>query len=145
MATSAAWNHVNGSSPSQFEGGTWNNVNNSGAHGFSEILYAYCSATGNNGSAFAGLSANTPFYNFTLGLDILVGRFIMMIPLLAMAGSLVRKKITPASAGTLATDSATFAGLLAAVVVVIGAMEFFPAISLGPIVEQFQMMIGKLF
>ena len=145
MATRASWNHVNGSSPSQFEGATWNNVNNSGAHGFSEIIYAFASATGNNGSAFAGLTANTPFYNLTLGVAILVGRFLMMIPLLAMAGSLVRKKITPASAGTLATDSATFALLLAAVVVVIGAMEYFPALSLGPVVEHFQMLAGKLF
>jgi K+-transporting ATPase ATPase A chain len=145
LASAAGWNHVNGSSPSNFYGATWNNVNNSGAHGFSEIIYAYASATGNNGSAFAGLTANTPFYNLTLGVAMLVGRFLMIIPLLAMAGSLVRKKITPASAGTLATDSATFAGLLAAVVVVIGAMEYFPALSLGPVVEHLQMLAGKLF
>ena len=139
----AAWNHVNGSSPSTYYGATYNNVNNSGAHGFSEILYAYASQTGNNGSAFAGLTGNTPYYNLTGGLAMLIGRFLMIIPLLAMAGSLARKKVVPASAGTLATDSATFALLLAAVVLIIGALEYFPALSLGPIVEHFQMLGGK--
>ena len=114
MHTTASWNHVNNSSPSQFEGATYNNVNNDGAHGFSEILYAYCSATANNGSAFAGITGNTPYYNTTLGIAMLIGRFLMMIPLLAMAGSLVRKKVIPESAGTLATtipDLHLFAGL----------------------------------
>jgi K+-transporting ATPase ATPase A chain len=145
MASAAQWNHVNNSSPSLFEGATWNNVNNSGAHGFSEILYAYCSATGNNGSAFAGLTGNTPFYNLTLGVAMLIGRFMMIIPLLAMAGSLARKKLVPSSAGTLATDTVTFALWLAVCVIVIGAMEYFPAVALGPIVEHFQMMHGQLF
>ncbi|HZT40619.1 MAG TPA: potassium-transporting ATPase subunit KdpA [Chthonomonadaceae bacterium] len=145
MASRAAWNHANGSSPSQFDGATWNNVNNSGAHGFSEILYQYASQTGNNGSAFAGLTGNTPYYNTTGGIAMLIGRFIMIVPLLAMAGSLARKKAVPASAGTLATDSGTFAFLLAAVVLIIGALEYFPALALGPFVEHFQMMGGKLF
>jgi K+-transporting ATPase ATPase A chain len=141
----AAWNHVNNSSPSNYYGATYNNVNNSGAHGFSEILYSYASQTGNNGSAFAGLTGNTPYYNFTGGIAMLIGRFLMVIPLLAMAGSLARKKMVPASAGTLATDSATFAFLLAAVVLIIGALEYFPALSLGPVVEHFQMLAGRSF
>jgi K+-transporting ATPase ATPase A chain len=120
-------------------------LGNSGAHGFSEMMYAYASAVGNNGSAFAGLNANVPFYNTTLGLAMLVGRFLMIVPLLALAGSLARKKLVPLSAGTLATDTWLFAGLLAAIVVVIGALEYFPALSLGPIVEHFQMLSGKLF
>jgi K+-transporting ATPase ATPase A chain len=144
-ASAAKWNHVNNSSPSLYEGATWNNTNNPAAHGFTEILYAYCSATGNNGSAFAGLSANTPYYNLTLGVAILVGRFLMIVPLLAMAGSLARKKIVPTSAGTLATDSGTFVLMLVAVVVLVGALEYFPALALGPIAEHFQMMAGKLF
>lgn len=141
----AAWNHVNTSSPSVYYGATWNNVNNSGAHGFSEILYQYASQTGNNGSAFAGLTGNTPYFNLTGGIAMLIGRFLMMIPLLAMAGSLARKKAVPESAGTLATDSGTFAFMLAAVVLIVGALEYFPALSLGPIVEHFQMIGGKLF
>jgi potassium-transporting ATPase potassium-binding subunit len=140
----AVWNHVNGSNPSTYNGATINNVNNTGSHGFSEILYAYASQTGNNGSAFAGLTGNTPYYNLTGGLAMLIGRFLMIIPLLAMAGSLARKKIVPASAGTLATDSATFALLLAGVILIVGALEYFPALSLGPIVEHFQMLAGKL-
>lgn len=142
---SALWNHVNGSSPSTYDGATYNNVNNAGAHGFSEILYSYVSQTGNNGSAFAGLTGNTPYYNATGGLAMLIGRFMMIIPLLAMAGSLARKKLVPASAGTLATDSPTFAGLLAAVILLIGALEYFPALALGPFVEHLQMLAGKLF
>jgi len=141
----AAWNHVNNRRPSTYNGATYNNTNNSGAHGFSEIIYSYASQTGNNGSAFAGLTGNTPYYNVTGGLAMLIGRFLMIIPLLAMAGSLGRKKVTPASAGTLATDSATFALLLAVVVLIVGALEYFPALSLGPIVEHFQMLGGKLF
>lgn len=126
-------------------GATYNNVNNSGPHGLSEILYAFTSATGNNGSAFAGLTANTPFYNITLGLAMLIGRFMMIIPLLAMAGSLARKKYVPASAGTFPTDSATFAGVLIGVIIIVGALTFFPVLALGPVVEQFQMQAGKLF
>jgi K+-transporting ATPase ATPase A chain len=140
----AAWNHVNGSSPSLYYGATYNNVNNAGAHGLSEILYQYASQTGNNGSAFAGFTGNTPYYNVTGGLAMLIGRFLMIVPLLAMAGSLARKKLVPASAGTLATDSATFAFLLAAVVLIVGALEYFPALALGPIVEHFQMIAGHL-
>jgi K+-transporting ATPase ATPase A chain len=142
---SAAWNHVNMSSPSLYYGATYNNVNNSGAHGLSEVLYQYASQTGNNGSAFAGFTGNTRYYNITGGLAMLVGRFLMIVPLLAMAGSLARKKLVPASAGTLATDSATFALLLAAVVLIVGALEYFPALALGPIVEHFQMIAGHLF
>jgi len=145
MDSGAFWNHVNGSSPAVFDGATYNNVNNPGAHGFTEILYAYCSATGNNGSAFAGLTANTPYYNTTLGIAMLVGRFMMIVPLLAMAGSLVRKKVIPISAGTLATDTATFALMLAAIVVVVGAIEYFPALALGPVVDHLHMIAGKLF
>ncbi|HET7226027.1 MAG TPA: potassium-transporting ATPase subunit KdpA [Candidatus Eisenbacteria bacterium] len=140
----AAWNHVNTSSPSLYDGSTYNNVNNNGAHGLSEILYQYASQTGNNGSAFAGLTGNTPWYNITGGLAMLIGRFLMIVPLLAMAGSLARKKIIPGSAGTLATDSATFAVLLAAVVLIVGALEYFPALALGPLVEHFQMLAGHL-
>src|SRR5579871_255950 len=129
MASRAVWNHVNNSSPSQFEGATYNNVNNSGAHGFSEILYAYTSATGNNGSAFAGITVNTPYYNLTLGLAMLIGRFLMIVPLLAIAGSLAKKKLVPESAGTFPTDSATFVVLLVGVVLIVGALTFFPALS----------------
>ena len=121
------------------------NVNNSGAHGLSEILYAYTSATGNNGSAFAGLTANTPAWNATLALGMLVGRFLMIIPLLAMAGSLARKKLVPASAGTFPTDGGTFVGLLVGVVIIVGALTYLPALALGPIVEHFQMLGGKAF
>ena len=144
-ATTARWNHVNNSSPSLYYGATYNNANNAGAHGFSEILYAYCSATANNGSAFAGITGNTPFYNITLGIGMLIGRFLMMIPLLAMAGSLVRKRVIPESAGTLDTTTPTFVLLLAGVVLIVGALEFFPALSLGPIVEHLQMVAGQLF
>ncbi len=145
LRTVGAWNHVNNSSPSLFEGATFNNVNNNGAHGFSEILYAYCSATANNGSAFAGISGNTPYYNTTLGIAMLIGRFLMMIPLLAMAGSLVRKKVVPESAGTLATTTPTFVFFLAFVVLIVGALEFFPSLALGPIVEHLQMLKGLTF
>lgn len=124
------------------KGSYWNppgpataNLANGGAHGFSEILYAYTSGTGNNGSAFAGLSANTPWYNLTIGLVMLLGRFFMMIPLLAVAGSLAAKKQVPVSAGTFPTHGPLFVGLLVGVVVIVGALTFFPALSLGPIVE----------
>src|SRR5262249_32164325 len=100
--------------------------------------------TGNNGSAFAGLTGNTPYFNVTGGLAMLIGRFLMIIPLLAMAGSLARKKSVPESAGTLATHSVTFVALLAAVILIVGALEYFPALSLGPIVEQFQMLARSL-
>jgi K+-transporting ATPase ATPase A chain len=115
------------------------NLNNGGSHGFSEIFYTYASGTGNNGSAFAGITANTPWYNVTIALAMLIGRFLMIIPLLAMAGALARKNQVPASAGTFPTDTATFAVLLVGVVVIVGALTYFPGLALGPIVEHFQM------
>jgi K+-transporting ATPase ATPase A chain len=121
------------------------NFNNSGAHGFSEDLYAYSSATGNNGSAFAGINANTPWYNLTLGLAMLIGRFLFLIPLLAAAGSLASKKKIPSTSGTLPTHGPLFAGLLVGTVILVGALTFFPALALGPIVEHFLMQSGKLF
>ena len=118
---------------------------NAGPHGFSEILYAFTSGTGNNGSAFAGLSANTPFYNTTIGLAMLIGRFLIIVPVLAVAGSLVQKRIVPVSAGTFPTDSPLFVGLVCGVIVIEGALVFFPALSLGPIVENLAMHAGTLF
>jgi K+-transporting ATPase ATPase A chain len=118
---------------------------NMGPHGFSEILYAFSSAVANNGSAFAGLNANTTFYNVTLGITMLSGRFMMAIPALAIAGSLAGKKIAAPSAGTFPTNGATFVVLLVSVVVIVGALTFFPALALGPIVEQLAMMTGRLF
>jgi K+-transporting ATPase ATPase A chain len=117
-----------------------NNLNNPGAHGFSEILYAYSSAGNNNGSAFAGLSANEPFYNITLGLAMLMARFWLIIPVLAIAGSLAAKKRTPAGLGTLPTHTPLFVVMLVSVIVVVGALTFIPALALGPIVEQLQMV-----
>jgi potassium-transporting ATPase potassium-binding subunit len=118
---------------------------NSGPHGFSEALYAYVSATGNNGSAFAGLSANTPFWNTTLGLAMWIGRFFFIVPMLAIAGSLAGKKIVPASAGTFPTDGGLFVGLLIGVILIIGGLTFFPALALGPIEEHLAMLAGTLF
>jgi K+-transporting ATPase ATPase A chain len=122
--------------------GYWNppgpaaaNTNNPGAHGLSEILYAYSSATGNNGSAFAGINALTPWYDVTIGFAMLVGRFMMLLPLLAIAGSLAAKKQVPVSAGTFPTHGPLFVGLLVGVVIIVGALTYFPALSLGPIVE----------
>lgn len=120
-------------------------LNNSGPHGLSEILYAFTSGTGNNGSAFAGLNANTLWYNSTIGLAMLVGRFLMIIPMLAIAGSLARKKITPASLGTFPVTTPLFAGLLVSVILIVGALTFFPVLSLGPIVEHFLMHAGRIF
>ncbi len=115
------------------------NLSNPGPHGFSEILYAYTSATGNNGSAFGGLSPNTPWYNTTLGLAMLVGRFLMIVPLLAVAGSLAAKRQVAVSAGTFPTHGPLFVGLLVGVILIVGALTFFPALSLGPIVEHLLM------
>jgi potassium-transporting ATPase potassium-binding subunit len=122
--------------------GYWNppgpaaaNTNNPGAHGLSEILYAYTSGTGNNGSAFAGINALTPWYNLTIGFAMLIGRFMMLLPLLAIAGSLAEKKQVPVSAGTFPTHGPLFVGLLVGVVIIVGALTYFPALSLGPIVE----------
>src|ERR1700730_2212992 len=121
------------------------NTNNNGAHGFSEILYAYSSGAGNNGSAFAGINANTPWYNLTMGVDMLVGRFLFIIPALAIAGSLAAKKLVPVTSGTLPTNGSLFVILLVGTVIIVGALTYFPALSLGPIVEHFQMLNGKLF
>ncbi|HTW50477.1 MAG TPA: potassium-transporting ATPase subunit KdpA [Stellaceae bacterium] len=118
---------------------------NSGPHGFSEILYAFVSMTGNNGSAFAGLTGNTPFYNTTGGLAMFIGRFLMIVPMLAVAGSLAAKKIVPASAGTFPTDGGLFVGLLVGVIAITGGLIYFPAVSLGPIVEQLAMHAGTLY
>lgn len=120
-------------------------TNNSGPHGFSEILYAFSSCTGNNGSAFAGLSANTPWYNTTLGLACLIGRFAMIVPIMALAGSLGRKKLIASGAGTFPVSGPLFTALLVGTIIIIGALNFFPALTLGPIVEHFLMHAGKLF
>ena len=120
-------------------------LNNNGAHGFSEILYAYSSAAGNNGSAFAGLSANSLFYNVTLGIGMLIGRFGVIIPVLAIAGNMAKKKITPPSTGTFRTDNWLFIGLLIAVILIVGGLTFFPALSLGPIIEHLLLKSGITF
>jgi K+-transporting ATPase ATPase A chain len=120
-------------------------ISNPGPHGFSQILYAYTEASANNGSAFAGLNANTPFYNITLAVVMLFGRFLMKVPVLALAGSLVGKKTVPASAGTFPTDGAIFVVLLIGVILIVAALTFFPADALGPIVEELAMRAGKLY
>ena len=118
---------------------------NQGPHGFAEMLYAYTSAAANNGSAFAGLSANTPFYNLTLGVAMFMGRFLMIVPMLAIAGSLAGKTSAPQSAGTFPTHGGLFIGLLVGSVLIIGGLTFLPALALGPIVEQIAMLAGQLF
>jgi K+-transporting ATPase ATPase A chain len=133
----SAWAAV---SPSGLAG-----LNNNGPHGLSEILYAFSSATGNNGSAFAGLTANTPWYNTTLGIGMLIGRFLMIVPIMALAGSLAQKKLVPASAGTFPVSGGTFAILLIGTILLVGALNFLPVLALGPIVEHFLMLQGKLF
>jgi len=132
--------------------GYWNppgpaiaNVGNSGPHGLAEILYAYTSGTGNNGSAFGGINATTPWYNLTIGLAMLAGRFLFLLPLLAAAGSLAAKKQTPVTSGTLPTHGGLFVGLLVGTVLIVGALTFFPVLSLAPIVEHFLMKEGRLF
>ncbi len=120
-------------------------LNNAGPHGLSEILYAFSSAAGNNGSAFAGLNANTPWWNLTLGLAMLAGRFWMMIPVLAMAGAMVGKKTVPPSLGTFPTNGGLFLGLLVGVILIVGALTFFPVLSLGPVLEEFLARQGKFF
>jgi potassium-transporting ATPase potassium-binding subunit len=120
-------------------------LNNAGPHGLSEILYAYSSGAGNNGSAFAGLNANTPWWNVTLGITMLAGRFLMIVPILAIGGSMVGKKVVPAGLGTFPTDGPLFTGLLVGVVVIVGALTFFPALCLGPIVEHFLGSAGKVY
>jgi len=120
-------------------------VNNAGPHGLSEILYAFTSGTANNGSAFAGISANTLWYNTTIGIAMLVGRFFMIIPMLAIAGNLAQKKLVPPSLGTFPVTTPLFSTLLVSVIVIVGALTFFPALSLGPIVEHLLMQAGKTF
>src|SRR5471032_1885550 len=118
---------------------------NQGPHGFSEVLYAYTSATGNNGSAFAGISANTPFYNTTIGFAMFIGRFLMIVPAMAIAGSLAGKKIVPASAGTFPTHGPVFVGLVVGVILIVGGLTFFPALALGPLVEHVAMKSGTIY
>ncbi|HQR38470.1 MAG TPA: potassium-transporting ATPase subunit KdpA [Blastocatellia bacterium] len=118
---------------------------NPGPHGLSEILYAFTEGAGNNGSAFAGISANTPWYNSSIGAATLIGRFLMMVPMLAIAGSLVRKKASPPSLGTFPVTTPLFSALLVSVIVIVGALTFFPVLSLGPIVEQLLMQAGQTF
>jgi K+-transporting ATPase ATPase A chain len=120
-------------------------ITNHGPHGLTQFLYAFSSATGNNGSAFAGINANTPFLNIALGFAMLFGRFLMLIPLLAAAGSFARKKMVPVSSGTFPTHGPLFVVLLVGVVLIVGALTFFPALSLGPIVEHLLMHQGKLW
>jgi potassium-transporting ATPase potassium-binding subunit len=120
-------------------GAATGNLNNAGPHGFGEIFYAYASGTGNNGSAFAGITANTPYYNTTIGLAMLIGRFLMIVPLLAMAGALANKTLVPATSGTFPTDTTTFAALLVGIVVIVGALTYIPGLALGPVVEHFKM------
>ncbi|MBX4894680.1 potassium-transporting ATPase subunit KdpA [Rhizobium bangladeshense] len=120
-------------------------IGTAGPHGFSEILYAYTSAAANNGSAFGGLTGNTPWYNITLGIGMLAGRFLVIIPALAIAGSLITKKAVPASAGTFPTDGPLFVGLLVGTILIVAGLTFFPALALGPIVEHLVMIAGQTF
>jgi K+-transporting ATPase ATPase A chain len=120
-------------------------LNNAGPHGLSEILYAYSSQAGNNGSAFAGLSGNTLFWNVTGAVDMLVGRFLMIVPALAIAGSMVGKKVVAPGLGTFPTTGPTFTILLISVILIVGALTFFPALSLGPVLEHFSALAGKVF
>jgi K+-transporting ATPase ATPase A chain len=119
--------------------------NNAGPHGLSEILYAFSSVTGNNGSAFAGLSGATDYYNTLLGLGTLFGRFAMMVPMLALGGFLAERKIVPESAGTFPVTSPMFVILLLGVILIVGALTFFPALALGPVVEHLLMQAGRVF
>jgi potassium-transporting ATPase potassium-binding subunit len=131
------WNHG--------VGPTTANLTNAGPHGFGEILYLYTSSAANNGSAFAGINGDTPWFNLTGGITMLVGRFFFIIPLLAAAGSLAAKKRLPVTSGTLPTHGPLFVGLLVGTVVIVSALTFFPALSLSPIVEHFLMYQGRLF
>jgi K+-transporting ATPase ATPase A chain len=118
---------------------------NKGPHGLSEILYAFASAGGNNGSAFAGLNANTVWYNLLLGVTMLIARFAVLVPVLVIAGNMVNKKVSPPSLGTFSTNSFTFAILLIGVIIIVGVLTFFPALSLGPMVEHLLMQSGITF
>jgi K+-transporting ATPase ATPase A chain len=120
-------------------------LNNAGPHGLSEILYAFSSTTGNNGSAFAGLTGSTYHYNTLFGFAMLIGRFAMIVPMVALAGFLSERKIAPATAGTFPVTTPLFVVLLVSVILIVGALTFFPALSLGPIVEHFLMLEGRLF
>jgi K+-transporting ATPase ATPase A chain len=120
-------------------------ISASGPHGFSEALYAYTSVAANNGSAFAGLSGNTLWWNTTLGIGMMIGRFFVIVPVLAIAGSMAAKKTVPTSTGTFPTDGSLFVGLTIGVILIIGGLTFFPALALGPIVEHFAMSAGNLF
>jgi K+-transporting ATPase ATPase A chain len=120
-------------------------LNNAGPHGLTEMLYAFSSAAGNNGSAFAGLNANTPWYNTTLGLTMLAGRFGYIVPVMAIAGAIAAKKKIATTSGSLATDTPLFGGLLVAIILIVGGLQYFPSLALGPIVEHFQMLAGKTF
>jgi potassium-transporting ATPase potassium-binding subunit len=140
-----AWASVSEMGLPDATGALTDGTNNSGPHGFSEILYAYTSATANNGSAFAGLTANAPWYNTTLGFAMLFGRFAMIVPILALAGSLARKKLVAASAGTFPVSGTLFTCLVVGTVLLVGALTFVPALVLGPVVEHFLMHGGKLF
>ncbi len=120
-------------------------LNNKGPHGLSEILYAFASAAGNNGSAFAGLNASDDFYTIALSIAMLLGRFMVILPVLAIGGSMAAKKILPESAGTFRTDTTVFIVLLVGEIVIVGGLTFFPALTLGPIIEHFLVPAGRLF
>jgi K+-transporting ATPase ATPase A chain len=130
---------------SSVEGFGTSSISNPGPHGLTQILYLFTSSAGNNGSAFGGINGNTPWYNTAGGFTMLVGRFFMIIPMLAIAGNLAKKKTVPASAGTFPVTTPLFTVLLVSVIVIVGALTFFPALSLGPILEHLQMMAGKAF
>jgi K+-transporting ATPase ATPase A chain len=119
-------------------------LTNHGPHGLSEILYAYTSATGNNGSAFAGLNSNTDYWNLTMGVAMFFGRFLMLIPMLAIAGNLVRKKSVPATSGTFPVTTPLFTTLLTGVILIVGALTFFPALALGPVLEHLLLRAGTM-
>jgi K+-transporting ATPase ATPase A chain len=120
-------------------------IPNPGPHGFSEVLYAYTSGAANNGSAFGGLSGNTLWYNLTIGMAMLMGRFLIIVPAMAIAGSLAAKKTVPASAGTFPTHGGLFVGMLVGVILIVGGLTFFPSLALGPIVEHLAMIAGQTF
>jgi len=120
-------------------------ISNPGPHGLSQILYAFTSQAGNNGSAFGGLNGNTPWYNIAGGLEMLVGRFFMIVPMLAVAGNLAQKKYVPPSLGTFPVTTPLFTILLIGVIIIVGALTFFPALSLGPVLEHLLMAAGKSF
>lgn len=127
------------------QGPLYKNVGNAGPHGLSELIYCFSSATGNNGSAFAGLTGNTPFYNLSIAFAMLLGRFLMMVPILALAGTLAAKKYTAPTSGTFPTHGPLFVVLLISIILIVGALTFFPALTLGPVVEHFLMQSGRLF